>query len=105
MNNAIADAVVVEDVNFDSIPDIVATGDEGSQLTIFLGKGDGTFEKTFESGESGLKREVGKGIVISDITTKNCCVDISVGGVTYKFCDLHFPTESVNAICPPPIDH
>ncbi len=47
--NVLADAVAVEDVNADSIPDIVTTANGGNQLNVFLGKGDGTFEKSFES--------------------------------------------------------
>lgn len=50
VSNVTAEGVVVEDVNFDSIPDVVVSGEDG-QLTTFLGKGDGTFGKALESGK------------------------------------------------------
>ena len=54
VGNATAEAVVVEDINFDSIPDVVVSGEDG-QLTTFLGKGDGTFGKAHESGKKRVK--------------------------------------------------
>jgi len=41
------EAVTVEDVNFDSIPDVIVS--ENGQLTTFLGNGDGTFKKAQKS--------------------------------------------------------
>lgn len=48
VSSAAADAIVVEDVNLDSIPDIVTKEKGINQFAVFLGKGDGTFEKSFE---------------------------------------------------------
>ena len=42
-SHATADAVTVEDVNLDNIPDVVVTETGAQQPKVFLGNGDGTF--------------------------------------------------------------
>ena len=42
-SQASADAVTVEDVNLDNIPDVVVSETGGQQPKVFLGNGDGTF--------------------------------------------------------------
>ena len=48
LGSASATGVAVEDVNLDSIPDVIVTK-EGAQPQVFLGKGDGTFESSRDS--------------------------------------------------------
>ena len=50
MGSASATGVAVEDVNLDNIPDVVVTEGGAAQPQIFLGKGDGTFERKTGTG-------------------------------------------------------
>jgi len=101
--NALADTVVVEDVNADGMPDIVTTGNGGNPLSVYLGKGDGTFEKSFSADGADkvvIRDQQGKQIqlvavdysletirsksVSANTTTGDCFYLLQFAGKTFK---------------------
>lgn len=52
MSAVMAQSASVQDVNLDGISDIVVTNAAGNEIAVFLGKADGTYEKSSRGGRS-----------------------------------------------------
>ncbi len=88
-------SIVVQDVNFDQILDIITSGGPGNTLNIFLGNGDGTFNQMFQAG---LGLGVNMGLIeAGDVPMITFYQNMMAAHLisTCSFGDLGFPPELI----------